>query len=36
VVIGSRLIQLIEGQSAQAAKAAAQEFMAGIRQSLDA
>ena len=35
VVIGSRIIQLLEGQSGEAAKAAVQQFMAGIRTALD-
>ena len=33
--IGSRIIQLLEGQSRQAAKEAVQQFMAGIRAALD-
>jgi tryptophan synthase alpha chain len=35
VVIGSRIIQLLEGQSGEAAKAAVQQFMSGIRSALD-
>jgi len=35
VVIGSRIIQLLEGQSGEAAKAAVQQFMSGIRTALD-
>ena len=35
VVIGSRIIQLLEGQSRQGAKEAVQQFMAGIRAALD-
>ena len=36
VVIGSRLIQLIENESADKVNAVAGEFLSGIRQALDA
>ena len=36
VVIGSRIIQMLEGQSREEGTAAVQQFLAGIRQSLDA
>jgi len=36
VVIGSRLIQLIENESADKVNAVAADFLSGIRQALDA
>jgi tryptophan synthase alpha chain len=35
VVIGSRIIQMLEGQSREQGKAAVQQFLAGIRSALD-